>query len=817
MHTKTVGGGGDRHRWTMRWCALALVAVALGGRVAAAAGAEPNLSVRESAGAAVRAWPVWAGVPLPPGRVRDANAVHLHDVTASPAGEAVTVQTRTLGRWPDGSVRWLGLDWQTDLAARQERRFAVRFGTKAPARRGDAGAARVQVRDAPGRVEVDTGAVRFAVPKQAPGFLADVSRTGAGVVASTVSGFMDVAGARHAARPAESVVVTEPGPLRARIEIRGAYTPAFRYLVRIDAYAGQPFVRILHTFEQQGPEPYTAVGQLALEVGPLALAGAPSYRAGREGGEAWTGDVTDSGIVVAQDDNETVRAGGRRVAGHAAGWIDVRDAAGGVALLGRYFWQEYPQSFVVRGRTLTYNLWAPDAPPAMVGMGAAKTHELVLMVHGAEAPPPALFEALRAPLMAAAAPDWVATTGALRNAIAPPVAAGFLRELAAAADRTAARAAVERWDDGNAVLCTDPARERPRRGLYGMLNWGDWNFPGYHDTVKGCDAWGNLEYDTAQVFALAYAATGETRYLDAMVAAARHFMDVDRIHYQSRHPAWVGMNHPKNPLHFSFELGGVDLGHTWNEGLLSYYALTGDDRGLVAARSIADYLTARIREGKVRGNPRQWGWPQVALVAAYEATGHAPYREAALAYARGGMAAHPPEPIAQWKLGILADGLGYTHTLTGDPAIRAWLQRYAAAWRAQPALADPRLLPGVAYVARLTNDDALRRLVLERVQSLKLGNWAKPLTIGGRTAFRVYALLGGPATSGLQPVTESAGTPAAPRGAAAGETTPWMRPDTDWGPTPAPWGEPTQPGQWPAAGPAATRTGPVRTGTPGAQ
>ena len=278
---------------------------------------------------------------------------------------------------------------------------------------------------------------------------------------------------------------------------------------------------------------------------------------------------------------------------------------------------------------------------------------------------------------------------------------------------------MERWDDSGQARCSAPSAtraagtpvaeasqaEHPRHGFYGMFNWGDWNFPGYHDTTKGCDAWGNLEYDTTQVLALAYAATGEQAYHESMVAAARHFMDVDRIYYQRAHPNWVGMNHPKNPLHFAFEIGGVDLGHTWTEGLLSYYYLTGDERGLDAARGIADYLVRRSRSAALRGNPRQWGWPQIALVAAYEATGDAEYKSAAQVYARGGMAAFPPEKLVGWKMGILADGLAYTHSVTHDPAMRDWLARYAAAVRARGGDVDPRFLPAVAYVARVSTSD----------------------------------------------------------------------------------------------------------------
>jgi hypothetical protein len=284
-----------------------------------------------------------------------------------------------------------------------------------------------------------------------------------------------------------------------------------------------------------------------------------------------------------------------------------------------------------------------------------------------------------------------------------------------------------------------------------MFNWGDWNFPGYHDTTKGCDAWGNLEYDMTQVLALAYAATGRRAYHESMIAAARHFMDVDHIYYQHEHPDWIGMNHPKNPLHFSFELGGPDLGHTWTEGLLSYYYLTGDERGLAAARGIADYLVKRIGStvNWPKGNPRQWGWPQVALVAAYEATGDAKYWTGAQEYARRGIAAYAPTKIKDWKLGILAEALAYTHSLTRDAVIQDWLSRYASAVYAQGPGVDPRFLPALAYVARLEGRPEYARAANEGVARLKFGGWGKPFTIAGRLGFAILSTTA--RAAGVQP------------------------------------------------------------------
>jgi hypothetical protein len=198
------------------------------------------------------------------------------------------------------------------------------------------------------------------------------------------------------------------------------------------------------------------------------------------------------------------------------------------------------------------------------------------------------------------------------------------------------------------------------------------------------------------------------------------------------------MNHPKNPLHFSFQLGGPDLGHTWAQGLIDYYYLSGDERSLQAARGIADYLAARINN-PLTGNPRQWGWPQIALLAVWEATGETRYLDAARRYAAGGMAAHPPTG-KQWKLGILADALAHTHAATGDPAIRAWLQTYATAIMERPN-ADARAFAGVAYLGRLTDNAAMRDAALDRARQLDLGGWGKPFTVYGRLGFRIFSLL----------------------------------------------------------------------------
>src|SRR6185295_14552099 len=128
------------------------------------------------------------------------------------------------------------------------------------------------------------------------------------------------------------------------------------------------------------------------------------------------------------------------------------------------------------------------------------------------------------------------------------------------------------------------------------------------------------------------------------------------------------------------------------------------------ALQVADYLVDRINGFVFRANPRQWGWPQIALAAAYEATQEEKYREAAKAYAKRGMAAHAPTGTQKWKLGVLADALAYTHAMTDDADIRKWLETFVAAVSSRKTPLDGRLYPAVAYMAALKGDSKLAEI-----------------------------------------------------------------------------------------------------------
>lgn len=648
-------------------------------------------------------------------------------------GTAVPVQARVLSRWPDGSVRWALFDWQADLAAGQQREYRL-------AEAGVPRRATVAVREDTDAILVDTGALRFAIPRTRAAVLDDIRLAAGPQLAGPVATFMDIEGTRHAAAVPAQIRVLESGPLRARIELRGAYGADVHYVIRIDAFAGQSFVRLLHSFEHRGARPFTAVRQIGIAV-PLRAAGPLTYRAGRAQDDPLSGPVSEEGVVVFQEDPATLRLDGAVQPGRTAGWVDVSDGRASVAVASRFAWQEYPQSIHIEPGLLTWNLWAPEAPAAAVGMGAAKTHEVVLQFSAGASPGAAALARLAEPLLAHVDPHWVAASGALPNSLAPtPEVAGFINELRAGFQRYRVRADTDEWDDAGILTCADPARERRRRGYYGMFNWGDWNFPGFHDVVNGCDTWGNLEYDTTQVLALAYAATGDPDLHVAMAAAARHYMDVDRVHSAAGPCRCAGMTHPRTALHFSFEPTGVDLGYVWTEGLLSYFYLTGDERALDAARGIAEYLVQHVPGDGATASPRQWGWPAIALLAVSDATAAPEYARAAREYARRGMAAYPPTSGRDPGVGTLADALAGVHARSGDADVREWLVRHAAAVMASPPGADPRYFPAVAYVGRITGNPTFQRAAADAVPRQSFGDWGKTFTLAGRLGFRILSL-----------------------------------------------------------------------------
>ena len=158
---------------------------------------------------------------------------------------------------------------------------------------------------------------------------------------------------------------------------------------------------------------------------------------------------------------------------------------------------------------------------------------------------------------------------------------------------------------------------------FGMLNWGDSPDPGYTNQGrgKGMPVWTNNEYDYPHACALFYARTGERRFLDYMITACSHWMDVDVCHY-SKDPLKIGGQWEHTNGHCRD--GVIVCSHEWVEGLLDCYHFTGDERALETAIGIGEnvlrLLETPMYQKSGESSARETGWALRTLTALYVET-----------------------------------------------------------------------------------------------------------------------------------------------------------------------------------------------------
>ncbi len=609
-----------------------------------------KLTVAEPSGVPRRGWPVTSGVPFKQGALKDHRATSL--VLAD--RRELPLQTEVLASWPDGSVRWLLLDFQVDLAPGQRKTLSLRYGPEVRRSRIRDG---VSVSQDKGDVTLTTGPMRVRLSGRAfrlldavwldrsgDGSFADQERlpraAEAGIVLRTPDG-----GEFRADKAPAKLTVEQAGPVRACVRIEGSHSGAdgamFGYVARVHAFRGQPFARVFYTFVNNHPDALMAkVDSLNLSISLAGRGRARSVLGGKAGA---------SGRLF-QIDERRYEINGRPMDGRGAGWAAMGDEAAGLAVGVREFWQNWPKSIEVspEARRLSVGL-CPAFPKGRYDgkglqeenklyyhlrdgvytfkVGLARSHEMWATFFAG--PPDAaklrrFFQAAEEPLLAACEPAHVDATKALGDL--PP-----------ADERKYAG-----YDKAVAEAFRDHLRRREEIREYGMLNYGDW----YGERRVN---WGNLEYDLAHGMFLQYLRTGERAYFLRGEQAARHHIDVDVVHAVNKHlknpwgpPPRVGeiwlhcLNHTGGyyhnaplPVSRTYQMGhSTNFGHVWVAGDVEYYYLTGDRRAREVAVAIADAM-AHHCPTRYGNHIRALGWPIILLLAAYELTGDGKYLDAA--------------------------------------------------------------------------------------------------------------------------------------------------------------------------------------------
>ncbi|MGQ9660843.1 MAG: hypothetical protein ACUVWX_00715 [Kiritimatiellia bacterium] len=192
--------------------------VTLAGLLAVAAlGQEFALPIRveEPRGIERRSEPVSAGIPLPEGRFARGQPFALFE-----GSREIPVQVVPLVVNEQDTLRWILLDFQTDLTPKQARSFVLK-AIKPVA----SPAARLRISETPEELDVETGRITLGIAKNKPFALfsrveARGKRVAGGGEVSYVDGFD---GRRYVADVPTVVEVEYRGDLRVTVCVRGRF------------------------------------------------------------------------------------------------------------------------------------------------------------------------------------------------------------------------------------------------------------------------------------------------------------------------------------------------------------------------------------------------------------------------------------------------------------------------------------------------------------------------------------------------------------------------------------------------------------------
>ena len=512
---------------------------------------------------------------------------------------------------------------------------------------------------------------------------------------------------------ATSCAVIERGPLRAIVVKTGKLADEkgelIDYRYELHFTHGSAEMRFFPRFSNVANTEGIFVKRLSLKL-PWQTQDATVYYAPSENGEPIRIDAKEPADLYQHlHDTLTIAGAGipadshrSRTTGRMMGWT-VLDGATPLKVGLRYARQMYPKRVRVDGGVTIDLLPAPltdedipDAakqPPEVAGrtiggvgypqamghagvfrlsVGESISHELWLSFGNADRRPAAeQFVAGLNPLRAWADPAYVASTRVF-CAFYPNDAKLFPRY----------EEAVDRAYD---VFM----KRRRDRKQYGMENFGDDTFEwGYGPSYT---FWSNQEDDRTHGMLMQFIRSGDRHWWELGQQAARHYRDVDCVLASPDRPGDVGGPIHHNARHFVSKGWVADhtysspgTGHSWIEGLIDYWLLTGDPLAGEAAVRMGNWYVGKIEEFRfgAGGQERGQGWPLTALTSVYRATGDRRYLDAAQRVqdwindwqdpVRGVISVPISEQPSYeggttFMHGIVAHGVARLYEVTGDP------------------------------------------------------------------------------------------------------------------------------------------------------
>ena len=564
------------------------------------------------------------GFPLAQGKFYNLSSFRLLDKDS----REIPVQFSVLAWWPDRSIKSVLVQFKQHLKANEKLLCFISAGEKLPPRRTFAPSP-LQYTEDFGKITVSTGKLRADINKLRFNLLENISVNGKPAGGFAPSGIILVNehGEEIELSGSPSLIkVEEYGPERLTFRIDGTFTRRKRkYLnssCRLTFYANSAAVemelRFINTALKSEFNDFTSLTARFLPVSHPQTLVMNGYRAGR------IFQHHDRKLQFGSNFNtDRISGAGEAVLKQGKITFNLFKAA-----------LRYPKAFSVNGNALEFELlprlpgkdFGNDLPwylrfPFCEGFYRLKWgmgfREKLTIDFSGETPAAVLGADDIIPLIDR---TYLSSTGVYPG-IAPESGGDFTA-----------------WDDAALSAFSDHMQLKEKQREYGFLNYGDW----FGERRRN---WGNNEYDLAQGLFLLFLRTGKSEIFRWAKLAAIHQADTDIIHAYPD-PAFVGANaqhgightgnsyQKRNPAPWSLRLDESFLGsngHTWCEGMLSAWMLSGDAATMDSALLLGEHLKRWVapRFHRLGNHERTGGWSSRALLALYNTTGEKDFLRAA--------------------------------------------------------------------------------------------------------------------------------------------------------------------------------------------
>ncbi|WP_456433719.1 RIFT barrel domain-containing protein [Thermosulfuriphilus sp.] len=560
--------------------------------------------------------PITLGVPLPQGLFKDGELT-----IKDSQSQAIPTQWKPALFWPDGSVKWVIVDFLVDIGPYEETTYYLGPGTPPKF-------APLILEKTREGLSVDTGIIRCSLSPERL-WLGGISVAQGDL--DGVCSFWRLLGTEG--QPAnwkkESLSVESSGPLRATVTIKGRLSCQRQdldlgFTWRISFFAGLSLIKMeaeLHNSRRaQHKGGYWDLGdpgsmffkEFSLVV---RLPGArealikpePSEKEFRflppelelyqdsSGGDNWQSrnHINRLGKIPLRFRGYRLRGLKEEFSGlRATPIIRLLSPRAQVALGLSHFWENFPKAIVSTTEDLTLELF-----PHQYGdihelqAGERKTHTFWLSFGHQGQPAPDLGW-VSAPLVPVVDPSWVANSGAVL--FFTPASQEVSRDYLAIV-----KTAIEADQSFFA--------KREIIDEYGWRNFGDLyadHENAFNQTGSPLISHYNNQYDVIYSGLVHFLRSGDVRWFKLADELARHVYDIDIYHTDEDKPAynhglfWHTFHyvdaHRSTHRCYSKDAGitggGPSNEHLYSSGLLLHYLLTGDPRSKEAVISFADHV-----------------------------------------------------------------------------------------------------------------------------------------------------------------------------------------------------------------------------------